>query len=182
MRVRLVVALVVTLAACTPGGERDVDRSGVGATATAGAVSISYPPDATRLAMTGDELAAGWDRSFVGPYEAPSLVLTDDRADAGGATDRISLEAIVVDGGVAVAQLALIDGAGDDDAAETAEILMDFLRLVAGDDAEEVFEGLAFGPDGVLFGLSENEANVGEFRFFRASNEDTILIGVVGAP
>ncbi len=185
MRKTLALLLVIGLAACTPGGERDVDRSPVGAKATAGAVSITYPPDSVALAIEPVTLVAAWDERFTNELGAAPAVATNSRIEAGPVTDPISLEAVVSSGSVMVAQLALVDGAGDDDQARSASAVRSFLELVLMDNSADVsaaFVGLGFGEEGSLFALSENETRVGSVTLYRASNEDTILIGAVGSP
>lgn len=177
--------LVVGLAACTPGGERDVDRSQIGAKATAGAVSITYPPETVALEIGPAALAAAWDGRFTDELGAARAVATNSRIEAGAVTDPISLEAVVSSGSVMVAQLALVDGVGDDDQARSASAVRGFLELILMDESADVsaaFIGLGFGEDGSLFALSEAEIEVGSVTFYRASNEDTILIGAVGSP
>ncbi|MDH5503823.1 MAG: hypothetical protein OEY98_07345 [Acidimicrobiia bacterium] len=179
------VLLVVGLAACTPGGERDVDRSPVGAKATAGAVSITYPPESVALEVGPAELAAAWDERFTDELGAAPALATTSRIEAGAVTDPISLEAVVSSGSVMVAQLALVDGVGDDDQARSASAVRRFLELVLMDNAADVsaaFIGLGFGEEGSLFALREAETEVRSVTFYRASNEDTILIGAVGSP
>lgn len=179
------VLLVIGLAACTPGGERDVDRSQVGAKATAGAVSITYPPGSVALEVGPAALVAGWDERFADQLGAARAVATNSRIEAGAVTDPISLEAVVSSGSVMVAQVALVDGVGDDDQARSASAVRHFLELVLMDDAAGVsaaFIGLGFGEEGALFALSEAETKVRSVTFYRASNEDTILIGAVGSP
>ena len=185
MRQTLALLLVIGLAACTPGGERDVDRSPVGPKATAGAVSITYPPDSVALAIEPATLVAAWDERFANELGAAQAVATNSRIEAGPVTDLISLEAVVASGSVMVAQLALVDGAGDDDQARSASAVRGFLELVLMGNSADVsaaFVGLGFGEEGSLFALSENETRVGSVTFYRASNEDTILIGAVGSP
>lgn len=177
--------LVVGLAACTPGGERDVDRSQIGAKATAGAVSITYPPETVALEIGPAALAAAWDGRFTDELGAARAVATNSRIEAGAVTDPISLEAVVSSGSVMVAQLALVDGVGDDDQARSASAVRGFLELILMDESADVsaaFIGLGFGEEGSLFALSEAEIEVGSVTFYRASNEDTILIGAVGSP
>lgn len=177
--------LVVTVVACTPGGERDVDRSEDGATATAGAVSITYPSDFGPLAIDPASLVAGWNEAFVGSLGGPEAVATADRIVAGSGLDPISLEAVVDSDEVSVAQFALVNGANDDDQTRSADAVQKFLELMLrpiGGDTAAASAGLGFGESGVLFGLSENEYVIGSMTFYRASNEDTILIGVVGSP
>lgn len=181
----LALLLVIGLAACTPGGERDVDRSQVGPKATAGAVSINYPPDSVSLAIEPEALVAAWDAGFTNELGAAQAVATNSRIEAGAVTDPISLEAIVSADSVMVVQLALVDGPGDDDQPRSTSAVREFLMLLLPDspaDVDAAFVGLGFGEEGMLFALSENETRVGSVRFYRASNEDTILLGAVGSP
>lgn len=186
MMVRVMaLLLVMALAACTPGGERDVDRSAVGPKATAGAVSINYPGDGVSLAIEPEALVAAWDERFTDEFGAAQAVGTRSRIEAGAVTDPISLEAVVSDESVMVVQLALVDGAGDDDQALSTSAVREFLELLLANspaDVDAAFVGLGFGGDGALFALSENETQVGSLRLYRASNEDTILLGAVGSP
>ena len=185
MRRTLALLLVVGLAACTPGGERDVDRSPVGPKATAGAVSITYPPDSVALEIEPATLVEGWDERFTDELGAAQAVATNSRIEAGPVTDPISLEAVVSSGSVMVAQLALVDGTGDDDQARSTSAVRSFLELVLMGNSADVsaaFVGLGFGEEGSLFALSEEQIQIGSVTFYRASNEDTILIGAVGSP
>lgn len=185
MRKTLALFLVIGLAACTPGGERDVDRSQLGPKATAGAVSILYPPESVALEIEPAALVAAWDERFTNELGTAQAVATNSRIDAGTVTDPISLEAVVSSSSLMVVQLALVDGAGDDDQARSTSAVRSFLELVLMDNSADVsaaFVGLGFGEEGSLFALSENETRVGSVTFYRASNEDTILIGAVGSP
>lgn len=185
MRQALFLVCVVGLVACTPGGERDVDRSAVGPKATAGAVSITYPPDTAPLTLNADDLVAGWNGAFAAELGTDTAVARASRIEAGSVTDPISLEAIVDTGAVVVAQLAVVDGAGDDDQARSTEAIQRFLGLLfpsSSTDADAAFVGLGFGESGALFALSENAFQVGAVTIYRASNEDTILVGAVASP
>ena len=181
MRFVSVVMVAMVLAACTPGGERDVDRSEVGATATAGAVSITYPAEPGFLALDPSDLAEQWQERIADPFDAPTVNVTAGRADAGSVNDPISLESIVDEGRLVVTQLAVVNGSGEDDEAVSAEIVEAFLGLLV-EDVDSAMAGLGFGADGVLFDLSEDGYEVAGLSLYRASNEDTILIGVVRTP
>jgi len=187
MRFFTALLLVIALVACTPGGERDVERSEVGPTATAGAVSITYPPAADALQLTADQLIARWSQTLEEELGAPPAVLSDGRIEAGAGNAPISLEAVVTADAVSVVQLALIDGSGDDDELRSSAAIMAFLGLILPEgsnasDVDAAFGELGFGENGTLFGLAENEYTVGGLTVYRASNEDTILLGAVASP
>ncbi len=187
MRLFAASLLTIALVACTPGGERDVDRSSVGPTATAGAVSIMYPPAGNALDLTVDQLISGWSETLEAELGAPPAVLVDGRIEAGAGNAPISLEAVVADEAVSVVQLALIAGSGDDDELRSSAAVLAFLGLILpeGSDANAVdtaFGELGFGENGTLFGLAETEYAFGGTTVYRASNEDTILLGVVASP
>ena len=181
MRFVSAVMVAVVLAACAPGGERDVDRSDVGATATAGAVSITYPAELGFLDLDPSDLAKRWQERIGVPFDAPMVNVTAGRADAGSINDPISLESIIDDGRLVVTQLAVVNGSGDDDEAVSADIVEAFLGLFV-EAVDSSWIGLGFGAEGVLFDLSEDAYEVAGLSWYRASNEDTILIGVVRAP
>lgn len=185
MRHTLLLVCVVGLVACTPGGERDVDRTPIGPKATAGAVSITYPPDTAPMTIKSEALVAGWNDAFVDDLGAAEAVATLSRIEAGSVTDPISLEAVVDSGAAVVVQLAVIDGAGDDDQARSTQAIKRFLELLFPNspaDAEAAFVGLGFGEEGTLFVLSEDEFQLSGISVYRASNEDTILLGAVASP
>lgn len=181
MRILSAVLVAMVLGACTPGGERDVDRSEVGATATAGAVSINYPDAPGFLDLEPSDLAQRWQERVSEPFDAPTVNVTAGRADAGSLNDPISLESIIDDGRLAVTQLAVVNGSGDDDEAVAVEIVEAFLGLLV-EDVDSALTGLGFGADGVLFDLSEDAYEIAGISLYRASNEDTILIGAVSTP
>lgn len=187
MRRFTALLLVMVLAACTPGGERDVDRSSIGPTATAGAVSINYPSAGKPLPLTADQLISRWNQTLEAELGAPPAVLSDGRIEAGVGNAPISMEAVVTDGAVSVVQLALIDGTGNDDELRSSAAVLAFLGLVLpeGADAGEVdvaFGELGFGENGTLFDLAEEVYTSGGLTVYRASNEDTILLGAVTSP
>lgn len=180
-RIGLLGMLAIAAVACVAPPENTVDRAVDGPVATSAAVSIGYPSDISPFGLEIADLEARWADLAVTPLGAPELVRVGDGEVAPGSS--VALDVAVEGTGVLIAQLTVINEAGDDDEARAADLVAAFVEAITGSDldTEGILSGLGFGDGGALFGEAAVVSVSGEYRFLRASNEDTILLGVVGS-
>ncbi len=175
---RRFVVLAVLLAACVAPPETGVDRTVKGPVATAAAVSIGYGPDTAPLGVGLEDLSSAWRIGAVEPFGVAGVRVVGGDAEALDPAGAVSLDVVVTDDEVVIAQLTIVNEAGDEDEAVAAELVLVYLEAVG---ASDVWAELGFGPDGGLYVETARSAT-SAVVVHRASNEDTVLLGAVGAP
>ena len=176
----MTLLVTVLLAACVAPPETQVDRTVEGPVATAAAVSIGYPDDAASFGLGASVFESRWEQLAVVPLGAPAVTRVGEEAVASGSA--VAVDVVVEDGEVLIAQLTVVNAAGDDDEGRAASLIEAFVAAVVDGDPFRTVSDLGFGPDGGLFIEQAITTVPGRLTFFRASNEDTILVGVVGSP
>jgi len=188
-RVALIV-LAVTLAACGFAsddlGQEENELTEIGPHATNSSVRIVYPDMVPPLGLAYDELADRWAELVepIGGVPVLELQADPDGGPSAVAQDRrsgVAVDVIVADGSVTLAQLSVVDGAGEDDDVGNVAAVRAFLEAV-GLDATDVISRLGVDVDN----LHGDDQDV-EKRYqgtaatvFYAANEDTVLVGVFG--
>ena len=180
-----VAGLLALLAITACGGAEDAtgDLTAVGPHATAASTRIVYADDAPPLGIGYEAFRAGWDelaRRVEGIAELREVSRADGEVSYVAETESsgIALDLVVEGGLIQVAQLALVDGVGDEDDPHVYAAIEGFLDLVgAGFDADR----LGVGDLDPLFSEREMTAEGVGVTVYLASNEDSILVGAVGA-
>lgn len=180
-----VLVAFVLIARWNEAQQLQPNETGIGPRASASAVSIDYPPDDAPLGVGLDAWSAAWEPS---PGGLPPLALVEQ---AGGIdywaseTTTMSLAAAVDlavrDGEVEVAQLAVENGAGDDDDRLLAEEVVPRFLAASGAPAG-MAESLGLAESDALFGDLPREVTVveGGITAYLAANRFGFVLGVVG--
>lgn len=180
-------AFVLVLAAC--GGLEDltaIDPS-EGAYARSTVVGINYPANALPVGAPIGDLVAAWG-IYAEANDLPQLVETSRDGDvvtyvAESTTSGVALDVIATSDLITIAQLQVIDAAGEGDEQAAVDTLREFLAMMGVANADAVLESLTLVSTEALFlERAESTAVSGEVTrtVYVASNEDTILLGVTG--
>ncbi len=184
----LVVALL--LAACglvgDDLGQEENELTEVGPHATNSSARIVYPDVVTPLGRSYEETAASWSQLVANIEGVPTLVLTPEGEEGPTAVAESPLSGVAIDviaprGSITLAQLSVIDGAGDEDDAGNVAAVLAFLEAL-GLDASAVIDGLGVDLDD-LHGDDQDVEKIYQgvnASVFYAANEDTVLVGVFG--
>lgn len=179
-----VVAVGIGIISWNESRTRSPNATGVGPRASESAVSIDYPADSAPLGVPLSAWEASWAAAPAGlpPFE---LVDRDDDIDFLASETQVGLSAAVdlgVRGGeVEVAQLAVENGAGDEDDELIAEDLVPaFLDAAGGPTGLAAALGLEDAED--LFEDQPREVTVtdGGVTAYLAANRFGFVLGVVG--
>lgn len=171
--IRRAAFLALVLVACVAPPETGVDRAVEGPVASAAAVSIGYGPDTAPLGVALDDLVTAWRSGAVDRFGVGEVRVVGEAPDD---AEAVSLDVVVEDDRVVIAQLTIVNEAGDEDEVTAAELVRVFLDAVGVSGA---WEELGFGPAGGLY-VEATRTYRSDVVVHRASNEDTVLLGAVG--
>lgn len=182
MITRSVGLLVAMLALAACGTAEDPDLTAVGAHATAASARIVYPESAPPLGVVYETFAAGWAdlaETVDGVTELRESSRDGDRITYVADTDAsgVALDVVVVDATIEVAQLTLVDAVGDEDEPHLVAAVAGFLDLIG----MTLDAATLLPPDEPLFAEREFATTESTVALYLASNEDSILVGAIGA-
>jgi len=186
MKLRLLLLMTLLAASCGVAdnfvGELTAIDPSDGPYARSAVVGINYPAGAPQVGVDIDSLVAEWGSLAEQVDNLPMLVEMDGESmwvaesDASG----VALDVIVNQDVVVLAQLQIVDAAGESDESAAALVLSEFLAALNVGDPTGVFDQLGIADP--LFSERSETLEVGELTIYLASNKDTILVGVTGAP
>lgn len=183
----LLVVVALALASCGVAedlaGELTAIDPSEGPYARATVVGINYPPGAPQVGRDIGAFASDWmsltERvdKLAPLVEDPEGTMWVAESDVSG----IALDVVVDRDVIVLAQLQMIDAAGDGDEAAAAEVLDQFLSFLGVGDSSAALEQLGVVAADPLFAERAEILEIGDVTIYLASNEDTVLVGVTGA-
>lgn len=189
-RALVLLSLVIAMGACGFAdddlGQEAGDLTAVGPHATNASARIVYPEEVPPLGIEYAEMARRWSVRVEQLEGVPELELVGGEPGSPSAVAEdpgsgVAVDVIASDGTVELAQLTVVDGAGDEDDAGNAAAVLAFLEA-AGLDSDAVIAALGVDLDDLHADDQDVEQSYqgpGATVFY-AANEDTVLVGVFG--
>jgi len=184
---RLLVLVALLLAGCGVAddiaGELTAIDPSEGPYARATVVGINYPAGAPQVGRDIVTFVSEWTSLTERVDDLAPLVEDSEGAMWVAESDGsgIALDVVVDREIIVLAQLQIIDAAGDGDEVTAAEVIDEFLAFLGVDDSSAALEQLGVISVDPLFAERAEILEIGDVTIYLASNEDTVLVGVTGA-
>ena len=180
--------LLLVLTACNGLEDLTAIDPSEGAYARPTVVGINYPVEALPVGTPIEDLVIAWDNFAGTTPDVPTLVESSRDGDvvmyvAESEYSGVALDVVATAGVVTIAQLQVIDAAGEGDEQAAADTLREFLSVMGVAEPAVVLDALEIAPtDGLFLERVGSTTVIGDSTrtVYIASNEDTILLGVTG--